>query len=217
MPWRRGSDLSFCRAGAALARKMAGTENFALRNLSSRLAVISTAWRFRGRRVLARAKICATFFAAIGLVFFLTMPSGAVSAGQKEGASQYVEGSVKDALGRPIARADVTLESADGHMIAQAITDDRGLFRLTQGRAGTYALVTRKKTFKQGTMIVVLPERSAKHLDLVLESQEALTVPVSASRIRAQNGLSMSGTNKYTLSAHDIANLLRARRRRLTR
>ena len=185
---------------------MAGTENFALRNLSSQLALIS-AWRFRGRCGLARAKICAPFFAALGLVLFLAMPTGAASAGQKEGASQYVEGSVKDALGRPLARADVTLESADGHTIAQAITDDRGLFRLPQGKAGTYALVTRKKTFKQGTMIIVLPERSGKRLDLVLESQEALTVPVSASRIRAQNRLSMSGTNKYTLSARDISNL----------
>jgi hypothetical protein len=35
----------------------------------------------------------------------------------------------------------VTLQSSDGRMIAQTITDDRGLFRLPQGKAGTYALV----------------------------------------------------------------------------
>ena len=34
--------------GAARAQKKAGIENFALRIVSSRLAVISTAWHFRG-------------------------------------------------------------------------------------------------------------------------------------------------------------------------
>jgi hypothetical protein len=68
-------------------------------------------------------------------------------------------------------------------------------------------LVTRRIGFKQGTMILVLPQSSGKRLGLVLESLEALTVPVSASRIRAQNGLSASGTKKYTLSARDISNL----------
>ncbi len=60
-------------------------------------------------------------------------------------------------------------------------------------------------------MIIVLsqatPEGPGKHLVVTLESQQALTVPVSASRIRPQNGLSASGTNKYTLTARDIANL----------
>jgi len=186
---------------------MAGTENFALRNVSSRLAVISTAWRFRDRCGLARVKICAPFFGALALVLFLTMPGGAAWAGQKQSVAQYVAGTVKDALGRPIADATATLQSADGHTIAQAITDNRGLFQLPQRKAGTYALVTRRKGFKPGTMIIVLPQSSGKHLDLVLEAQEALTVPVSATRIRAQNGLSASGTNKYTLTASDIANL----------
>jgi hypothetical protein len=141
------------------------------------------------------------------VVLFLAIATGAAWAGQKEIVSQYLTGTVRDALGRPIMRATVALESEDGHTIAHTITDDRGLFRLAQGKPGTYALVTRKKTFKQGTMIVVLPASSAKRLDLVLESQEALTVPVRASRIRAQNGLSTSGTNKYTLTARDISNL----------
>ena len=66
-------------------------------------------------------------------------------------------------------------------------------------------------------MIIVLPQSSGKHLDLVLESQEALTVPVSATRIRAQNGLSASGTNKYTLTARISRTSPKARRRRLTK
>ena len=129
------------------------------------------------------------------------------SAGQKQSVAQFVNGVVTDAFGPPAARATVTLESADGNIIAQAITDDRGLFRLPQRKAGTYALVTRRKGFKPGTMIVVLPQSAQKRLDLVLESREALTVPVIATRMRAQNGMSASGTSKYTLTARDIANL----------
>ena len=135
------------------------------------------------------------------------MLGGAASAGQRQSVSRYLAGTVKDALGRPIARATVTLQSGDGRTIAQTLTDDRGRFRLPQGRAGTYALATRKKGFKPGTKIVVLPESPGKHLDFALESQQALTVPVSATRVRAQNGLSASGTNRYTLSARDIENL----------
>ena len=144
----------------APARKMAGTENFALRNVSSRVAVISTAWGFSGRCGLARVKICAPFFAALALVLFLTVLGGGASAGQKQSVAQFVNGMVTDALGRSLARATVTLESVDGHTIAQAITDSRGLFRLPQRKAGTYALVTRRKGFKQGTMIIVLPQSS---------------------------------------------------------
>lgn len=141
------------------------------------------------------------------LALFLTIPGGAAWAGQKQSVAQFVAGTVKDALGRPIASATVTLQSADGRTIAQTTSDDKGLFRLPQGRVGTYAVVTRRKGFKQRTMIIALPESSAKHLEVALEAQEALTVPVSATRIRAQNGLSASGTNKYTLSARDISNV----------
>jgi hypothetical protein len=179
-----------------------------LRNAYLWPAVTSTAEHLRH---FARARPCALLFVAVALTLLVAIPAGAALAGQKESVAQFVTGIVTDALGRPIAHATVTLQSSDGRMIAQTITDDRSLFRLPQGKAGTYALVTRRKGFKQGTMIIVLPQISpkslGKHLDVVLEAQEALTVPVSAARIRAQNGLSASGTKKYTLSARDISNL----------
>ena len=47
----------------------------------------------------------------------------------------------------------------------------------------------------------------SKPLELVLESEVALNVPIKASRVRAQNGLSHTGNSKYTMTAEDIGNL----------
>ena len=47
----------------------------------------------------------------------------------------------------------------------------------------------------------------AKSFDLVLESEDALTVAVEAARLSAQNGLSSTGTSKYTMGQRDIAEL----------
>jgi outer membrane receptor protein involved in Fe transport len=116
-------------------------------------------------------------------------------------------GLIEDALRRPMPDVIVTLLSTSGRMIAEALTDDRGQFRLPQGPAGTYVVKARKKGFKPTTSIVVLPDSMSKHLELVLESEVALNIPVRASRIRAQNGLSRSGNSKYTMTAEDISNL----------
>src|SRR5271156_4752654 len=132
---------------------MAGRRTFALRNAISRSAVASTAGHLRHRDGIARARTCALLFPALGLVLFLMMLGGAASAGQKPSVAQYLVGTVKDALGRPIARATVTLQSGDGRTIARTLTDDRGRFRLPQGSARTYALAIRKQGFKPGTII----------------------------------------------------------------
>ena len=128
-------------------------------------------------------------------------------AGQKQTAFPPIAGTVTDALRRPLPGVVVTLQSSAGQTVASAVTDDHGQFRLPEGSAATYALKARRKGFKPATMIVIFPQRARKQLELVLESEQALNLPVSASRIRPQNGLSQSGTNKYTLSAKDITNL----------
>jgi len=126
-----------------------------------------------------------------------------------------ITGRVSDALGRPIVGAAVTLQAGDGRTVARAFTDGQGSYRLPERGAatnalappGTYVLMVRNKGFKPATMIIVLPERAAKRQNFALEAEQALIVPVSASRIRGQNGLSETGTSRYTLTAKDIANL----------
>ena len=73
--------------------------------------------------------------------------------------------------------------------------------------SGTYVLMTRKKGYKPATKVVVLSPRTLNSVDLVLESEQALTVAVHATRLRAQNGLSPTGTSKYTMTQRDIAEL----------
>jgi Carboxypeptidase regulatory-like domain/TonB-dependent Receptor Plug Domain len=116
-------------------------------------------------------------------------------------------GLVEDALRRPVPDVVVTLLSPVGRMIAEVSTDDRGQFQLPQELAGTYVLNAHKEGFKATTITIVLPDSVSKHLKLVLESEVALNIPVRASRIRAQNGLSHSGNSKYTMTAEDISNL----------
>ncbi len=101
----------------------------------------------------------------------------------------------------------MTVQSGDGREIARAVTDSRGRFRLRRIPAGTYALIARKKSFRAAIVMVALPGEAGRSMDLVLESQQALTVPINASQIRPQNGLSQTGTNRYALTAKDIQNL----------
>jgi hypothetical protein len=196
-----------------------GKENSALRKASYGVAFMLTAGQLPRRFEMALAKAwqalgdssTATrrraYLSSVALLFCLALSGTRALAGQKQTAFQPLTGTITDALRRPVPGVVVTLQSDDGRTIAAAITDDHGQFRLPEGSAGTYALTARRKGFKPATMIIILPKSARKHLELVLESEKALTLPVSASRIHPQNGLSQTGTNKYTLTAKDITNL----------
>ena len=154
------------------------------------------------------------------LVALLTMLLLAVttSAAQPVGGSsairsrrapvEFLSGLVRDALGRPLSNATVTLKSSGGGIIQSTKTGDKGTFRLLQKASpGIYSLSASRPAFNPATTIITLPERGGKRIEIVLESRRALNLPVNASRNRAQNGLSTSGASKYTLTSNDIANL----------
>jgi hypothetical protein len=65
----------------------------------------------------------------------------------------------------------------------------------------------RRTGFDSANVIVVLPDKAGKPVAVVLEATRALTLPVSASRIHAQNQLTATGVSKYTLTARNITNL----------
>ena len=105
-----------------------------------------------------------------------------------------------------------------GRIVARTKTDARGRFHLSEGRGGTYALLARKKGFRPATMIVGVPLRAQKPLDLVLASDEPLTMQVSANRIRVQNTLTQTGASKYTSDQSRHQGVFpRAKRRRSMR
>jgi outer membrane cobalamin receptor len=128
-------------------------------------------------------------------------------------AQQQLSGAVSDAIGRPVGRASLELDGT-GAVIGRATTDDTGHFKIP-ARRGTYLLVAAKHGFKTARTVVTVPSAIAA-VDVTLDAQTALTVPVNASIIRAQNSVSTTGANKYTVTAQDIANLPRGENTTIT-
>src|SRR5437870_3153951 len=134
----------------------------------------------------------AVMLAAIGL----TLAETGIAADRKRPLESFT-GTIMDALHRPASTVAVMLQSGDGRAITHSTTDEHGHFRMSESLVGNYALVTQKRGFKSATKFIVLPLRAGERLEIVLESEAALNLPVNASRI-VQNGLSLSGTNRYT-------------------
>jgi outer membrane receptor protein involved in Fe transport len=144
----------------------------------------------------------------VALMLLTALPPDIASAIQTHTADFLVEGSVKDMLGRPLASVSVSFESQAGTLLDRTTTNDHGEFQINAGKAGLYTLKASGKGFKPAIKVVQLvADRARKPLELVLESESALSLSLTASRIYPQNGLSRTGTNKYTLTAKDINNL----------
>ena len=73
-----------------------------------------------------------------------------------------------------------------------------------------------KSGFKSGNKIVVFPRSTAETISISLGAETALTLPVQASQLRAPNGVSSTGANRYTVTAQDIANLPRGENTTMT-
>jgi outer membrane receptor protein involved in Fe transport len=125
----------------------------------------------------------------------------------QEPSTQVVTGSVKDALGRPVSKLEVALLTQSGVEVGTTRTDEQGRFRLNEIPSGTYVLLARKKGFKPANKVVILSQRAPTSISFVLESEQALTVAVKATRLRPQNGISSTGANKYTMTQRDIEEL----------
>jgi outer membrane receptor protein involved in Fe transport len=144
----------------------------------------------------------------VALMLLTALPADIASAIQTHTADFLVEGSVKDMLGRPLASVSVSFASQAGTLLDRTTTNDHGEFQINAGKAGLYTLKASGKGFKPAIKVVQLvADRARKPLELVLESESALSLSLTASRIYPQNGLSRTGTNKYTLTAKDINNL----------
>jgi hypothetical protein len=92
---------------------------------------------------------------------------------------------VKDALGWPIAGASIVLRAFDGRTSIHTTTSPAGAFRFAASEAGTYNLTVNKKSFRDAERLVTLPDQ-VKPFDLILQAENALTLKVSAARIRAE-------------------------------
>jgi outer membrane receptor protein involved in Fe transport len=116
-----------------------------------------------------------------------------------------IKGVVKDALGRPIADADIKLESSTGKIVARSKSAKDGSFTFSAA-PGPYAIVATKPGFKLATSIVVASAAKPATVALGMQSQKELTLQVVAQRLeRARNGLSpQTGSSVYTFSEQAV-------------
>jgi outer membrane receptor for ferrienterochelin and colicin len=119
--------------------------------------------------------------AIASLAALLLSAAGAGNAALAAGGE--VSGVVRDALERPIPGAEVRLERADGSAIAKGISDSSGRYEFHDIASGTYALVGAKEGFDAASSVVTVMEGARAAGDLVLASQSALDLQVTAERL----------------------------------
>ncbi len=146
---------------------------------------------------MRRGYFITCFFFVVTLLFL--QATFVVSSIAGEAARQTVAGTIDDSLGRPIADAQVQLNSADGHLAGSASTGRDGKFAL-HAVPGTYELRIIKDAFRPAsTSIVVAPGTPPAPIVITMESNQPLTLEVLAPRFeRALNDLSPeTGSSAY--------------------
>jgi outer membrane receptor protein involved in Fe transport len=180
---------------------------FAIECLLERTLSMATSPWLRSRATRCRVQICAAI-ALTSLTILLTL-SGSAAAKQLL-ISEFAIGNTQDTLGRPVTNALVILRAADGRTVLRTTSGDHGQFKVRVQLPGTYDLIVQKSGFKPASQILVFPASAKTSIHLVLESVQALTLPVTASRVHPQNGLTATGVSKYTFTARDITGLPQA-------
>jgi len=115
-----------------------------------------------------------------------------------------VNGTVQDALARPIAGANVRALGSDGAAKAQAATDPNGRFELSGLKDGIYAITASATGFDTGSSVVNVHAGQTASVSLTLTAQKVLEAAVVTARRLdvARNGLSpTTGTSLYHIDA----------------
>lgn len=138
----------------------------------------------------------------------MTCVSNVVARAAGKDPLHIVTGTVKDALGRPLANAQLVLQRENGQILARARTGSRGSFEFRGVPSGTYALVANKSGFRTAVAIVAVTPSAGANLDIALQSESALSLQVVTTRINTQpNGVTETGTSMYSLNQHEISTL----------
>lgn len=121
----------------------------------------------------------------------------------------HVFGTVKDALGRPLAGVSLRLQGVTGQTIARAATGPDGRFDLGSVPPGVYAVVASKAGFRSGTAIVTVNAGQGTSTSLVLAAEQALKLEVAVKQLeRARNAISVTtGSSTYHIDHRAIRRL----------
>ncbi|WP_128597546.1 TonB-dependent receptor [Paraburkholderia kirstenboschensis] len=118
-------------------------------------------------------------------------------------------GLVTDSLGKPVASASVTLQTATGASAGETNTDATGQFSVPNIVPGTYAVVVTAAGFASGSSVATTRAGTASSVTVALAKSDAIDVRVNAQRLdQARNGLSPeTGSSVYRITAADINNM----------
>src|SRR5271170_4146534 len=145
---------------------------------NSRTRKVAYARNVRGRNLVLLLAI-----SCFGAIHALSVQARAADRPLK---GQSIVGTVKDALGRPLADVRLVLQARDGHIVARTRSGQNGAFEFRNIPHGTYAIAANKGAFRTGVTIVAVPSPGAANLDIALQAETALSLAVVATRINAQ-------------------------------
>jgi outer membrane receptor protein involved in Fe transport len=147
-----------------------------------------------------------------GAIFLSLSPDVCAAAGSSNVAAAHrleLSGSIKDALGRPIAGAEVRLEEG-GRVIARSRTDSAGAFLFKSLPPGTYVVIANQQGFKQTAQVVAVTSKMhGGPVPVTMEAEAPLTLQLAAARLdRARNDLSTEvGSTAYRFDQEAIHRL----------
>src|SRR5271166_1144752 len=158
---------------------------------------------------MRRNFIAGVSIAGILIQLAICMPAVAAELKTTTTTKYRVTGVVKDALGRPIKQADLSLQGSDGRVVAHSSSNDAGEFSFNGAGRGTYAVVATKEGFKTATAIVSVSNKGAAPVVVAMEAEKAVSLKVAATRLnKARNTLSPdTGGSKYTFTQQAIHSL----------
>ncbi len=140
-------------------------------------------------------------FAWKGIGLLLAFPASVQAAD--------IQGEVKDALGRPVEHARISVQTVDGKVVAKTKSGGKGDFAISGMARGVYAVIAERKGFSTGMAIVTIGRAKTVHPSIVLAAKKSLELSVVASRLeRARNSLSpKTGGSLYRFTEKDIRNM----------
>src|SRR5258708_40251154 len=116
------------------------------------------------RNLFARISV-----AGILIQLAICMPALAANLKTATSTKYRVTGVVKDALGRPLKQAALSLQGSDGRVVAHSSSNDSGEFSFDAVAPGTYAVVATKEGFKTATAITSVSAKGPAPVVVAME------------------------------------------------
>src|SRR5258708_32984445 len=129
--------------------------------------------------------------AGILIQLAICMPALAANLKTATTTKYRVTGVVKDALGRPLKNAALSLQGSNGKAVTHDTSNDAGVFSFDSVASGTDAVVATMPGFKTATAIVSVSTKGASPVVVAMEAEQSVSLAVAATRLdKARNSLS---------------------------